>query len=66
MEYQSLIDQFTAKGLPGISIAIRDKHGLWMGGSGRADIKITLISVPAISVNQLASLNYWWLRPHFY
>ncbi len=56
MEYQSLIDQFTAKGLPGISIAIRDKHGLWMGGSGRADIKNN-INFSACHISKSASIT---------
>ncbi len=37
--YQSVLDQYTKKGLPGISIAIRDKYGLWLGASGKADIE---------------------------
>ena len=37
--YKAVLDEYVKKGLPGISIAIRDKYGLWLGGSGKADIE---------------------------
>jgi len=37
-KYQALIDEYVNKGLPGISFAITDPNGLWMGASGMADI----------------------------
>ncbi|HMQ64351.1 MAG TPA: hypothetical protein PKE06_26950, partial [Flavilitoribacter sp.] len=36
--YRSIIDQYTAGGLPGIAILIRDDGGVWYGASGMADI----------------------------
>lgn len=36
--YQTVLDKYVKKGMPGIAIAIRDKNGLWLGGSGMADI----------------------------
>jgi D-alanyl-D-alanine carboxypeptidase len=36
--YQAVLDTYVAKGFPGISALIRDKNGLWVGGSGKADI----------------------------
>jgi len=36
--FQSLIDKYTKKGLPGISMLIRNQQGLWSGASGMADI----------------------------
>ena len=37
-EYQSIINQYTAKGLPGISLLVRDRTGYYIGSSGTADI----------------------------
>jgi len=37
--YQAVIDKYTAAGLPGISILIRDSGGLWVSSSGKADIE---------------------------
>lgn len=36
--YQAVLDEYVAKGLPGISLLIRDNHGLWVGSAGKADI----------------------------
>ncbi|HEX5625279.1 MAG TPA: serine hydrolase [Saprospiraceae bacterium] len=36
--YQSVLDDYVARGLPGITVAIRDESGLWMGSAGLADI----------------------------
>jgi D-alanyl-D-alanine carboxypeptidase len=36
---QKLMDQYIAKGLPGIAIAIYDKDGMWTGASGYAQIE---------------------------
>ena len=37
-EYQSLINIYTAKGLPGISLLMHDSTGYYIGSSGTADI----------------------------
>jgi D-alanyl-D-alanine carboxypeptidase len=38
-KYQDLLDSFAKTGAVGISIAIDDQHGTWLGASGYADIK---------------------------
>jgi len=37
--YQSLIEKYNKKGLPGISLLINDKYGTWVGSVGYADIQ---------------------------
>lgn len=36
--YQSILDNYVKKGLPGISALVRDEGGTWIGYSGKADI----------------------------
>ncbi|MFN8302453.1 MAG: serine hydrolase domain-containing protein [Saprospiraceae bacterium] len=36
--YQAVLDQYVARGLPGISALVRDDYGLWVGSAGKADI----------------------------
>ena len=36
--FQSILDAYVKKGLPGISALVRDEDGLWVGYSGMADI----------------------------
>jgi D-alanyl-D-alanine carboxypeptidase len=36
--YQSILDSYVKKGLPGISALIKDDDGLWIGYAGKADI----------------------------
>ncbi len=38
-EFQGLIEKYKQKGLPGISLLIRDKNGTWAGAVGKADIE---------------------------
>ncbi|MDO1449056.1 serine hydrolase domain-containing protein [Rhodocytophaga aerolata] len=38
-DLQAILDEFTAKGLPGAVVAIRDKEGVWEGTSGLAKIE---------------------------
>ncbi|MBA2760867.1 MAG: beta-lactamase family protein [Segetibacter sp.] len=38
-ELQSLIEKYKQKGLPGISLLVRDKNGTWIGAVGKADIE---------------------------
>lgn len=47
-KFQSLIDTYVAKGLPGISFAVTDQYGLWMGGAGKADIDENIDLQPCI------------------
>jgi D-alanyl-D-alanine carboxypeptidase len=46
--YQSVIDKYTKAGLPGIAILVRDKNGLWIGTSGKADIEQNIPMKPCI------------------
>jgi D-alanyl-D-alanine carboxypeptidase len=55
-EYQAVLDEFTRKGLPGIAAAIRDQHGLWMGGSGKADIEKDIDFLPC-HISKSASIT---------
>jgi D-alanyl-D-alanine carboxypeptidase len=36
--FQSVIDSYTHKGLPGIALLVRDEQGTWAGASGMADM----------------------------
>lgn len=36
--FQSILDTYVKKGLPGISALVRDESGTWVGYSGKADI----------------------------
>ena len=36
--FQDIVDQYVAKGFPGISLYVKDKEGVWVGSSGFADI----------------------------
>lgn len=36
--FQSILDTYVKKGLPGISALVRDESGTWVGFSGKADI----------------------------
>ncbi|MBK8347226.1 MAG: beta-lactamase family protein [Saprospiraceae bacterium] len=46
--YQSVIDKYTKAGLPGIAILVRDKNGLWIGASGKADIEQNIPMKPCV------------------
>lgn len=55
-ELQSLINKFTRRGLPGISLLIRNEHGLWVGASGMADIDRQIAMEPC-HVSKIASVT---------
>jgi D-alanyl-D-alanine carboxypeptidase len=46
--FQAVIDKYTKAGLPGIAILIRDKNGLWVSASGKADIEQGIAMKPCI------------------
>jgi D-alanyl-D-alanine carboxypeptidase len=46
--FQAVIDKYTNAGLPGIAILIRDKNGLWVSASGKADIEEGIAMKPCI------------------
>lgn len=55
-QYQQVMDNYVAKGLPGISILIRDAEGTWASGSGMADIAEGLPMDPCM-VSKAASIT---------
>ncbi len=54
--FQKVIDEYTAKGLPGISILIRNENGVWAGSSGMADIDEKVKMLPC-HVSKIASVT---------
>ena len=54
--FQSVIDEYTQKGLPGISLLVRDASGLWVGASGMADIEKGIPMEPC-HVSKVASVT---------
>jgi len=44
--FQSIVDEYVKKGLPGISALVRDEDGLWIGYSGKADIGRNILFTP--------------------
>jgi len=44
--FQSLLDTYVKKGLPGISALVRDESGTWVGYSGKADIDKNISFTP--------------------
>ena len=54
--FQTLIDEYTQKGLPGISLLIRDPAGQWAGASGMADIEKGIPLLPC-HVSKVASVT---------
>ncbi len=55
-DFQELIDEYTTKGLPGISILIRNENGVWAGSSGMADIDGDVKMLPC-HVSKIASVT---------
>ena len=37
--FKGLIEKYNQKGLPGISLLVRDVHGTWLGSVGKADLE---------------------------
>lgn len=54
--YQAVLNEYTAKGLPGISILIRDDAGTWWGYAGKADISEN-INMKNCVVSKAASIT---------
>jgi D-alanyl-D-alanine carboxypeptidase len=44
--FQSILDTYVKKGLPGISALVRDENGTWVGYSGKADIDKNISFAP--------------------
>ncbi len=54
--FQQIIDTYTAKGLPGISVYIQDTDGVWAGAGGMADIQENIPFQPC-TVSKVASIT---------
>lgn len=55
-QYQSLIDTYVTKGLPGVSLLVKDNSGIYIGSSGMADIA-NHIPMQACHVSKIASIT---------
>jgi D-alanyl-D-alanine carboxypeptidase len=58
--YQSILDDYVNKGLPGAVLLIHDADGLWMGSAGMADIKEGIPMSPCM-VSKLASVTKMYI-----
>jgi D-alanyl-D-alanine carboxypeptidase len=54
--YQQLLDTYTKRGLPGISLLIRDANGIWVGSAGKADIDKDIAMSPC-HISKAASIT---------
>lgn len=54
--YQEVLDTYVARGLPGISLYIRDQDGVWVGSAGMADIAKGVPFRPC-TVSKVASIT---------
>ena len=54
--YQAVLDEYTAKGLPGISALVRDDWGVWIGASGKADIAAG-VDMAGCTISKAASIT---------
>jgi D-alanyl-D-alanine carboxypeptidase len=54
--FQGIIDKYIKKGIPGISMLIRDKDNVWVGAGGQADIKNNVPMTPC-TVSKVASVT---------
>lgn len=54
--YQSVIDKYISKGLPGISVLISDSNGMWIGSGGFADINNKIKFTPC-HISKAASIT---------
>ena len=53
---KALIEKYRAKGLPGISLLVRDNSGTWIRASGKADIGNNIDFIPG-TVSKVASIT---------
>ncbi len=54
--FEQLLDKYTDKGLPGITLLIRDSSGVWTGSAGKADIEKD-IPMQVCHVSKVASIT---------
>jgi D-alanyl-D-alanine carboxypeptidase len=53
---KALLEKYTKKGLPGISLLVNDPNGTWIGAAGKADIANDIDFVPG-TVSKAASIT---------
>lgn len=53
---KALLEKYKKKGLPGISLLVRDNKGTWIGATGKADISNNIDFVPG-TVSKVASIT---------
>jgi D-alanyl-D-alanine carboxypeptidase len=54
--FSNLLDKYKKKGLPGISLLVRDASGTWTGAAGKADLSNDIDFVPG-TVSKAASIT---------
>ena len=54
--FTALLDKYRRKGLPGISLLVRDANGTWMGATGKADIAAGINFKPG-TISKAASIT---------
>ncbi|NTW24292.1 MAG: serine hydrolase [Lentimicrobium sp.] len=59
-EFQTLLDNYVSKGLPGAILLVKDEQGFFIGSSGMADIKEN-IPMQACHVSKIASITKFML-----
>lgn len=53
---RALLEKYKRKGLPGISLLVKDDHGTWVGAAGKADIANNIDFVPG-TISKAASIT---------
>jgi len=54
--FKALLEKYKKKGLPGISLLVRDNNGTWIGATGKADIGNNIDFVPG-TISKAASIT---------
>ena len=54
--FTALLEKYKKKGLPGISLLVRDNNGTWIGAAGKADLSNNIDFVPG-TVSKAASIT---------
>lgn len=54
--FKNLIEKYKKKGLPGISLLVRDNKGTWIGATGKADLSNNIGFVPG-TISKAASIT---------
>jgi|GEM_PF-243267 D-alanyl-D-alanine carboxypeptidase len=59
-QYQSLIEEYVKKGLPGVILLVKDDNGFYIGSAGMADIKEEIKLQPC-HISKIASITKFML-----